>query len=649
MSTIASREARSLRARTRPLLVAALLALVAFTACGSLTDRVNREITVHVPAACAQLCPPAPAACVPDQAYSIFRAGGDFSASPIAPSDGLYLADKGATLASLPIETRSITLEISRPIGAGPKAWTGLTLVNSTEGGVDVLVLPTAKTCPLKQNIERTSATLGAFDDHHVLIVGGGPSMSVPHSFVADLTTGRVVQLQFGLKTIRENPTVTAFGDGALVAGGNNPDTKAPIDTAEVYQAAVGDFSATTIVLSQPRANHGAVVLANGKTLLVGGSDSSGLPLRTMEIVDPKEGRVFTQGVELLEVPRLNPTVLRLASGEILVAGGFTPGGTQIGGSSAPVPVSRLEWLTPDASGHSKPSRDLVARRNRGFVALDAGGALAVVAPDTTDVADSNFQTTWVISGEGALEPGEPIPGLKNSPLALFRGTSGQPMLFTGAHWLRYEPWFGAFLTLEDAPHDGPPLGLGPSTQVPLATVGVSPDRGLAMWLANGDDAAQHIFGYRFGTMHPFADIPRTLLTQNASYFALDRAPSDISRFNPATGLKLATGATAMLTDVTFASFALDLSSPSGAAPLVLLRDDAGNEVEIGGAACPLLVGSHVHVERHGEQITTSVDQSEQRPCPVHLDPQVRLHVGVRGGAADESYVTSFSIERLGK
>ncbi len=104
-----------------------------------------------------------------------------------------------------------------------------------------------------------------------------------------------------------------------------------------------------------------------------------------------------------------------------------------------------------------------------------------------------------------------------------------------------------------------------------------------------------------------------------------------------------------MLTDVTFAGFSLDLSSPSGTAPLVLLRDDAGAEVEIGGAACPLLVGSHLHVERHAEQILTSVDDSELRACPMKLDPKVRLHVGVRGGAADESYVTSFSIERAPK
>lgn len=647
MRSVGYQEARSRSVRVRPALGAAALAVLALAACGNTTDTVDRPVVVHVPAACVPLAD----AKVFDQAYSIFRAGGDFSASPVAPSVGLYLRETGTALAALPMDTRAITLELSLPAGAAPQAWTGLTLVGAGEGGVDLLAFPTAHTCPLSVPVERADATLGAFDDHHVLIVGGGRGMQVPHSFVADLTTGFIVQLPFGLKTSREKPTITAFGDGALVAGGNNPDTKAPIDTAEVYEnnAPAFDFSITPIALSQPRANHGAVVLANGKTLLVGGTDSSGLPLRTMEIVDPKERRVFTQGVELLEVARMNPVVLRLASGEILVAGGFTPGGTQLGSSAAPIPVARLEWLTPDASAHSKPSRDLVARRNRGFVALDAGGALAVVAPDSTDVTDSNFQTTWLISGEGALEPGEPIPGLKNSPLALFRGTAGSPMLYTGAHWLRYEPWFGAFLTVDQAPSDGPPLGLGPSADTPLAAVGVSPDAGLAMWLGNGGDARPHLFGYRFGTMHPFADIPKTLLTQNASYFAPDRAPSDISRFDPAAGLKLATGATAMLTDVTFAAFSLDLSSPSGAAPLVLLRDDAGSEVEIGGAACPLLVGSRIHVERHGEQITTSVDQSAPKVCPVKLDPKVRVHVGVRGGAADESYVTSFSIERMGK
>lgn len=623
-----------------------VLVLSGLFACGTASDTVDRPITIHVPAACAMDA---------TRAFSIFRAGGDFSSSPVAPSDGLFIGATGKVLSSLPVSALSITLEVSQPAATGnPLGWTGLTtvpLAGGGEGGLDVLALPTGATCPLSTDVERTDGTLGTFDDHHVLIVGGSRGSQVPHSFVANLRTGQVTVLPFGLNTRRLNPTITTFGNGALVAGGSDPDTGAPISTAEVYEnrEPVGDFSPTRIDLSQPRANHGAVVLASGRTLLVGGTDSSGKVLRTMEVIDPVERRGIPGGA-LLEVPRMNPTVLRLASGEILVAGGFTPGPTQLGKPGPPVPVSRLEWFTADASAHSKIlPRDLVARRNRGFVALDAGGALAVVAPDDTDVSDANFQTTWVISSEGVLDPGEPIPGLKNSSLALFRGTGGSPMLYTGAHWLRYEPWFGAFLTVEDAPLEGPPLGLAPETQTPLANIGVAPDPGLAMWLANGADASAHLFGYRFGTMHAYADIPKTLLTQNASYFALDRAPSDVARFDPAVGLKLATGATAMLTDVTFAAFALEVGSPSGASPLILLRDDSGNEIEIGGAACPLLVGSRIRVERHGGSITTSVDGSTPKPCPETLDPRVRVHLGVRGGSADVSKVTELSIERLPK
>ena len=64
-------------------------------------------------------------------------------------------------------------------------------------------------------------------------------------------------------------------------------------------------------------------MLATGETLLVGGIGQFGVPLATMEIVDPKTRRYRTSGVATLLVPRSSPTVLRLASGEIMVAGGF--------------------------------------------------------------------------------------------------------------------------------------------------------------------------------------------------------------------------------------------------------------------------------------------------------------------------------------
>src|SRR5262249_44269600 len=148
------------------------------------------------------------------------------------------------------------------------------------------------------------------------------------------LKTGVLASLARGLLKPRARPSVTALRDTedqdpspALVAGGVDY-TGAVLDTAEVYVPRTtddgpGDFDRTAVVeLSSGRTNHGAVVLRNGSTLLVGGSSATGL-VPTMEAVDPKTRFSTTNGLTTLEHPRASPTVLRLADGQILVAGGI--------------------------------------------------------------------------------------------------------------------------------------------------------------------------------------------------------------------------------------------------------------------------------------------------------------------------------------
>jgi hypothetical protein len=625
-------------------LFALAVAAPGVAACDSSTEIVFRPVTVHVPESC-RFVPGTPA-------FSIFKAGGDFDPGPVQPADHVDDVDTpGIELPSLPALTRSITLDVTQPT----HSWSGLSLV-ADSGQVDILAWQKSATCSLHDHVDNTDATLGTFNDHRVLIVGGSPvptgeTTRNASSFVVDMRTGAVASPALGLATPRVRPTITSFGKGALVAGGASPDTGTPVATAEVYVDSdpTGDFDPTPILLTGPRANHGAVTLANGKTLLVGGTDASGKLIPSMEIVDPADRHPTTQHVARLKVPRAFPTVLKLASGEILVAGGFTfTDPTTATGPMIPVPT--LEWFSADASVPSpaKHARDLVARANRAFVALDAGGALAVIAPDDTDINDSGFLTTWIITADGALEPGQPIPGLKNSALAMFRGTGGAPMLFTGAHWLRYEPWFGAFTAAESAPDDGPPLTPSSPRSITIASA-TSPDPGLVLWLddvGSGGNAGPAIIGYRFGTEHAFADVPSPLLATGPSYFALDRAPTDGTRYDStADVLKLEAGATAMVTDATFAAFALEVRSSLGFMPLVVLRDDNGNELEVGGASCSLLGGSKVNVERHGTNVTASVDDGTPKTCETKVDATARLHVGLRG-SGDGATSNYFSISR---
>lgn len=577
-----------------------------------------------------------PRACPVSQtdAYSVIYAGGDFEPSierpPIAST---FLREIGRTMTELPPATRSLVVDVSqRDIG-----WRGLADIPS-RGPVNVLVWPNGESCRLTRDVERrTDMALGVFG-RHFMVVGGRSSdgSSVPHTYVGDLATGAIERLAFGLRTRRANPTVTPFrapsdDEGpmaALVAGGHDPDSDFPdvplraLSTAEVYVPRigapndVGDFDEQRIDLSEARTRHGAVVLATGETLLVGGRGAAG-PLRTMEIVDPATRRSRTSGVALLAVARESPTVLRLSSGEILVAGGVDAHDKEI---------PTLEWFAPDGSRATKRPVDLVTGKERAFVALEAGGALAVIRPADAAI---DFKTVWVISADGTLEPGHPIDPATLDTVRLFPGAEGAPVLWTGRRWMRWSPWFGSFEAIAIAPSSEQPSP-GPALEA-IA----SGDSGLALWLDDRGEGGMNVTGFRFATRTRFDAVPKPLLTTGTAQLAPDRLvglSESAIRFDVERGLVLGPGASAFLTDVTFADFELQLDV-TAAAPMIVLRPARGPELELGGAACAFVQAARetIDVKRRGTRVTVDVDGAGERACPVEIAPNERVSLGLRG------------------
>lgn len=573
-----------------------------------------------------------------NDAYAVVYGGGDFEATTAhPPTSSQFLRNIGATMSSLPVDTRSLVVDVSE----NDLEWRGQTEVSTSgSGDVNVLVWRTTESCWMTRDVERRKdMTFGVFGRH--FMVAGGESAEgslVPHSFVGDLSTGDIVQLPFGLGTRRVRPSVTAFATpaqvggpvSALVAGGADPDSNAPIGTAEIYdpklgaEADVGDFDPAPIALSEPRADHGAVVLSTGETLLVGGRGGAGL-LNSMEIIDPITRRQRTTGVSLLHVARLNPSVLRLANGEILVAGG-----TDASGNAIPT----LEWFAPDASVATKRPVDLVTGKERAFVPLEGGGALAVIEPQTVT---PDFKTVWVISADGTLEPGLPIDPQTLTTVKLFSGAEGAPLVWTGQQWLRWTPWFGAFQAF-DAPADGPALTTA------------NGDSGLALWLQDRTTALS-VTGFRFASKTRFDTIPSPLLVTGTDFFAPDRlvgVASSPIQFDPNKGLVLGAGASAFLTDVTLADFALDLDVTESP-PVVVLRDEQGKELEVGGATCAFGQGAQksLSIVRKGTSVTVSSDGAAARDCPTPLALDARVAIGLRGAqGATESAGKNLRIVR---
>jgi hypothetical protein len=477
----------------------------------------------------------------------------------------------------------------------------------------------------LSTSVDRgTGVTLGTMSPTLALVVGGAAPASDPptRAWVVDLAVGSLTPMRDGLLTPRSFATVTPFGGGALVAGGLRAADGMPLETAEVFVPKlhdVGDFDRAPIALSGPRFDHGAIALTTGETLLIGGR--GGTALRSTELIDPVSRTSRSQGLAQLEVARVSPTVVRLANGEILVAGGT---------DDQNMPVTRLEWLAPDARHPARRSRDLVARKTRGFVALPGGGALAVIAPETGDVA---FQSVWVISADGEPEAATPVdPPL--TAIALFDGSDGRPVLWTGDRWLIWSQWTGAFVPLNVTPPAVPDFPLGPS-----GNAITSPDPGLALFLTIDDS---RVTGLRFASRSSFATLVAPLLVDDLSFVAPDRlvAPGTTTSigFDPQVGLTLIAGATVSVTDLTFADFALDLDAPTGEPPLVVLRDAGGIETELGATACALPatpgVAQTIHVERGGASV-----QVGGHDCGVVLGNDARIAIGFRGAPTNDSSV----------
>ena len=604
--------------------VVAAVALAAAPSCKPSTRFEDRPLVVYSPKSCPVS---------QSEAYSVIYGNGDFENAESAVSS-LYLRDVGSLMSELPSTTRSVIVDVSHP--SQSIDWRGTAEVPAA-GPINVLVWPGGETCRLTRNVEpRTEVTLGVFG-RHMMIAGGKVAGQVPRTYVGDLSTGIVSDLVFGLGTRRSRSTITAFRDTpnqdpapALVAGGEDPDSQTALGTAEVYVPSagadgdIGDFERVRIDLSEPRTKHGAVVLASGETLLVGGIGQFGTPLSTMEIVDPKTRRYRTSGIATLAVPRSEPTVLRLASGEILVAGGFDR-------SNLPVPT--IEWFSADASRPSKRTVDLVTGQERAFVPLEAGGALAIVRP-ATGVTD--FNTVWVISADGTLEAALPIDPNTLDRVRLFQGAQGAPVLWTGQRWLRWQPWFGAFQPIADAPARGP-----------RGTAFASGDNGLALWLDDRTDLDEsmvfdtpqlYVRGYRFDTRSRFGTVRNPLLVTDTAGLAPDRVsgtPGSSIRFIDGKGLELGPGASAFVTDLTFGRVAIDIDS--GDTPYVVLRQEDGRELEVGGAECAFTEAASsssiatLHIERDGKRVTVTVGDAQPHDCVGELDPTARIAIGVRG------------------
>jgi hypothetical protein len=190
------------------------------------------------------------------------------------------------------------------------------------------------------------SATLiagcGCPADGKVLLAGGVTGVqgqTLRNAELFDPATGKFTPTG-AMKSTRALHSATLLGSGplagqVLIAGGISDESGGEVTTAELYDPATGQFSATG-AMATPREEHTATWLdpvfvkgsLAGKVLIAGGGEVAS-PTDTAEIFDPQTGSFSPVGA--MTTRRTLHVAALLSTGDVLIAGG------QSGATSFPI------------------------------------------------------------------------------------------------------------------------------------------------------------------------------------------------------------------------------------------------------------------------------------------------------------------------
>lgn len=124
----------------------------------------------------------------------------------------------------------------------------------------------------------------------------------------------------------RESHTATLLANGKVLIAGGHRGRRADVtvySSAEIYDAATGKFTGAGD-MTRRRHKHDSVLLADGRVLILGGSDErdGNGAYASVEIYDPTR-RTFTPTANMNSRRyKLQGTAVLLSNGKVLVAGG---------------------------------------------------------------------------------------------------------------------------------------------------------------------------------------------------------------------------------------------------------------------------------------------------------------------------------------
>jgi hypothetical protein len=180
-----------------------------------------------------------------------------------------------------------------------------------------------------------------------------------------------------------------------LVIGGDGAHEDERVATAELYDPATGRFAATGS-MHVPRNTHSAVLLRDGRVLVVGGSSAGRYPNAhieaSAEIYDPATGRFSMTGS--MNTARHKQAAVLLSDGRVLVVGGSDNRDWRGKYASA-------ELFDP-ATGRFSPAGEMASQRFKlmhGVVRLPDGRVLIAGGAERPEIYDPATKTFQPVSG----------------------------------------------------------------------------------------------------------------------------------------------------------------------------------------------------------------------------------------------------------
>jgi len=118
----------------------------------------------------------------------------------------------------------------------------------------------------------------------------------------------------------RARHTAVLLTDGRVLVVGGEDANGEPLDSTEIYDPSVREWSLSSTLL-EPRSDHTSVVLHDGRVLIIGGTGRGDKDLATVEVYDPSCEQ-WSAAAKLIE-PRYRHASSLLADGRVIVTGNY--------------------------------------------------------------------------------------------------------------------------------------------------------------------------------------------------------------------------------------------------------------------------------------------------------------------------------------